>query len=122
MKVLLIEDDCDIRESTSSCLEEVGGFEVVTAHSGEDGLVKAAEANPNVILLDVMMPIMDGPATLAALRSSESTKHIPIIFLTAKALSAEIATLKDLGAIGVLVKPFDPMSLHTQILTLLEAQ
>lgn len=122
MKVLLIEDDCDIRESTSSCLEEIGGFEVVTANSGEEGLVKAAEANPNVILLDVMMPIMDGPTTLAALRSRVDTKHIPIIFLTAKALSSEIATLKNLGAIGVLVKPFDPLCLHTQILKLLEGQ
>ena len=86
-------------------------MEVEDAASGAEGLRKAETSEPDVVLLDVMMPVQDGPSVLAALRSNPATARIPIVFLTAKAMSAEVARLLALGARGVLTKPFDPMKL-----------
>jgi len=120
MKVLIIDDEDDIRRIARLSLAGVGGMEVVEAGSGADGVRKAAAEKPDAVLLDMMMPVMDGPATLAALRGDPRTAAIPVVFLTAQALSAEVERLKALGARGVLTKPFDPMRLSSELCALLE--
>lgn len=120
MKVLIIDDEDDIRRVARLSLAGVGGMEVVEAGSGADGVLKAAAEKPDAVLLDMMMPVMDGPATLVALRGDPRTAAIPVVFLTAKALSAEVERLKALGARGVLTKPFDPMRLSSELRALLE--
>lgn len=120
MKVLIIDDEEDTRSIASMSLSILGGVDVVEADSGHDGLAKAEEEQPDVILLDMMMPSMDGSETLVALRNHEATKDIPVIFLTAKAMSSEIERLKRMGAIGVLTKPFDPTILATQVRKILD--
>lgn len=119
MQILLIEDNDDIREVAQISLEAVGGWQVVTAASGADGLVKAGETRPDAILLDVMMPDMDGPSTLSRLRGQPATADIPVVFLTAKAQPTEIQDLKNLGAVGLISKPFDPMTLPGEVSRLL---
>jgi len=85
------------------------------ASGGREGLEKAAQENPDLILLDVMMPEMDGYETIKALKSQPGTRHIPVVFLSARAQQAEIQKGRELGAIGYLVKPFDPMMLASQL-------
>lgn len=120
MKVLIIDDEEDTRSIASMSLSILGGLEVVEAENGSVGINVASQEKPDVILLDMMMPIMDGPSTLEALRSNEHTKDIPVIFLTAKAMTAEIDKLKRMGARGVLTKPFDPTILANQVKEILE--
>jgi CheY-like chemotaxis protein len=122
MKILLIEDEDDIRRIAKLSLSRIGGMEVVDAASGIDGVRRAEEERPDAILLDVMMPGLDGPSTLAALRSNPRTASIPVVFLTAKAMPAEMARLRDLGARGVLTKPFDPATLPSQVRAALEVR
>jgi len=122
MKVLIIDDDADIRSIVRLSLSRLGGMEVVEAASGAEGVRKAQDEKPDVILLDMMMPAMDGSATLAALRSQPATAMTPVIFLTAKAMRAEIERLRALGAAGVLIKPFDPRALPGEVRALLESQ
>ncbi len=119
MRVLIIDDEEDIRRIARLSLVKVGHMHVVDAANAEDGLRRARDEQPDVVLLDVMMPGTDGPATLAALRQEPRTCDIPVVFLTAKALSSEVERLKALGAAGVLTKPFDPMTLPQQLLTAL---
>jgi CheY-like chemotaxis protein len=114
-RVLIIDDEDDIREVAQVSLELVGHFEVWTAASGRDGLERARSDQPDAILLDVMMPELDGPATLAALRGDPATRDIPVIFLTARTQTAERRRLAKLGADGVLTKPFDPLKLPAEI-------
>jgi CheY-like chemotaxis protein len=114
-RVLHVEDEPDIREVAKLALEEVGGMTVEMAACGPDALVKAPAFAPDLILLDVMMPGMDGPATLLELRKNPLTASIPVIFMTAKVQSHEVARYKELGAIGVIAKPFDPMTLADQV-------
>jgi CheY-like chemotaxis protein len=114
-KILLVDDEDDIREVAQMSLEMTAGWEVVTAASGPEALRLAAEEKPDAILLDVMMPGMDGPATARALRASEDTAGIPIILLTAKVQPADRRRFDDLGVAGVLAKPFDPMELAAQV-------
>lgn len=121
MKVLIIDDEEDIREVASLSLSEVGGHDVIEASGGKEGLQKAETESPDVILMDVMMPEMDGPETLQNLKSNPATQGIPVIFLTAKAMTREVDRLKSLGAVGVLVKPFDPLTLANQVTDVLEA-
>ncbi len=115
MKALLIEDDDDIRAVMQMSLSRLGGMDVVQASSGAEGLLVATQEVPDVIMLDVMMPNMDGPATLAMLRANPITAGIPVIFMTAKAMPHEVARLHELGAAAVLTKPFDPASLPEEI-------
>ncbi len=119
MKVLIIDDEDDIRRIACLSLTRVGKMEVVDASGGLEGVRKAASERPDAILLDVMMPGLDGPATLSALRSNPATAEIPVVFLTAKAMASEIERLMGLGARGVLTKPFDPMSLPQELKTCL---
>jgi len=114
-KILYAEDEADIREIATLALEAIGQLETKTCESGTFVLDLALSFQPQLILLDVMMPDMDGPSTLEALKNHDDLKHIPVIFLTAKILPDEIARFKSLGAIDVISKPFDPMTLAEEI-------
>jgi len=120
MKVLIIDDDPDIRLIVRVSLSR-RGFAVAEASNGPDGLRSARDDRPDVIVLDVMMPEMDGPATLSALLADPAVAGVPVVFLTAKAMRSEIDRLRALGAAGVLLKPFDPMSLAAEIEAVLKA-
>jgi CheY-like chemotaxis protein len=122
LRVLIIDDEEDIRRIARLSLTKVGKMEVTEASSGADGVRKAAEAPPDAILLDVMMPGLDGPSTLSALRARPETAGIPVVFLTAKALSSDLERLKGLGVAGVLTKPFDPMTLAASLRAILEGR
>ena len=120
MKVLIIDDDTDIRSIARLSLSRVGGMDVIEAASGVEGVRKAQEQKPDVILLDMMMPTMDGLETLAALRSQPATAMTPVIFLTAKAVGDEVERMTALGAAGVLIKPFDPRTLSGDVRALVK--
>lgn len=119
-KILMVEDDPDIRRVAVMALKFKGGFEVLTASDGIEGLEVAAKEKPDVILLDSMMPKMDGPETCKRLKADETLRKIPVIFLTAKSQKKEIEAGLELGAIGYLVKPFDPMTLADELKKLVE--
>ncbi len=108
--LVLVEDEDDIREIAQMALE-LHGFEVVAASGGVEGVETVRRVRPDAVLLDVMMPEQDGPATLAALQADPSTAGIPVLFLTAKTQAREVEQLLGLGAAGVLRKPFDPLRL-----------
>lgn len=114
-RVLIIDDESDIREVAAMSLETVSGWEVFQAASGIEGLEIARAQKPEAILLDVMMPDMDGPTTLQAIRSDKTISFIPIIFLTAKVQNNDQKTLGEMGITAVLSKPFDPLTLGDQI-------
>lgn len=114
-KVLIIDDEDDIREVAALSLESVAGWDVITASSGSQGLARAIEHQPDAILLDVMMPGMDGPTTFRELRKNPATAKIPVLLLTAKVQSSDQRRFADLGVESVLFKPFDPMTLADQI-------
>jgi len=116
--VLVIDDDRDIREVAKVTLELVGGFTVLTAESGSRGLLVAQEAKPDAIILDLMMPEMDGQETLAQLKSNPGTAYIPVIMLTAK-VTRKQDIVRSGSAAGVLLKPFDPMQLSRQVCEIL---
>ena len=113
--VLLIDDEPDIREVAQLSLGAVAGWEVLTAGGGAEGIQLAASRQPDAILLDVMMPELDGPATLDALRGRDETRAIPVLFMTAKAQAGELSRYASLGVAGVIPKPFDPMTLHDRV-------
>lgn len=121
-RILVIDDDEAIREVAQLTLEVLGGWQVSTAGGGADGVQTAVAERPDVILLDVMMPDVDGPSTLARLRALTATKDIPVIFLTAKIRAADHERFLGLGAQGVITKPFDPTSLSDQIFSLLDGR
>lgn len=114
MKLLYVEDEADIREIAEFALEDEG-FDIVFCDSGEQALEKAGDFQPEVILLDVMMPGMDGPTTLQNLRKLPGLETTPVIFLTAKVQPNEIQDFIALGAMDVIPKPFDPMTLSDNI-------
>jgi CheY-like chemotaxis protein len=118
-KVLVIDDDDGVREVIQICLEAVAGWEIITADSGLDGIAIAEVNQPDAILLDVMMPYMDGPETFRRLQKNLKTQHIPIILLTAKAKISEQKQFRDLGVTGVITKPFDPQNLVEQMYIIL---
>jgi CheY-like chemotaxis protein len=120
MRVLIIDDEEDVRRIAYLSLVNVGKMDVEQASSATEGLEKALVFQPDVILLDVMMPEMDGPATLAKLKSDERTATIPVIFVTARAMKTEIETFLELGAKGVLTKPFSAMTLPDEVRKALE--
>ncbi|MBI1218015.1 MAG: response regulator [Rhodobacteraceae bacterium] len=117
-KILHVDDDLFIREIVRICLESVGGLAVEQCASGYEALERAPEVQPDLFLLDVMMPDMSGEDTLVALRALPEFATTPVIFLTALAHPAEIRKLTQAGAVGVITKPFDPMTLSTQVLEL----
>ena len=114
-RLLVIDDEDDIREVASLSLEMTEGWTVMTANGGSAGAALALSMKPDAILLDVMMPDMDGPSTLGALQQEGATKSIPVIFLTAKVQAADRQKYMQLGVQGVIAKPFDPLTLGQQI-------
>jgi two-component system OmpR family response regulator len=114
-RILYVEDEPDIQAVARIALETVGGFTVQICSSGEEAVQNAVEFAPDLILLDVMMPGMDGPDTLQALRGLPELSDTPAVFMTAKVQPQEVAQFKACGALDVIAKPFDPMALSEQI-------
>jgi DNA-binding response OmpR family regulator len=114
-RILIIDDEEDIREVAALSLETVAGWDVMVASSGAQGLARAIEYQPDAILLDVMMPGMDGPSTFRELRKNPATARIPVLLLTAKVQASDQRRFADLGVDAVLFKPFDPLTLSTRI-------
>lgn len=112
---MYVEDDPDIQAVAKIALETVGGFFLKICSSGEEALNEAEAFAPQLILLDVMMPGMDGLSTLKAIRQKERLAEVPVIFLSAKAQPSEVAYYKSLGALDVIAKPFDPMTLAERV-------
>lgn len=117
--ILIIDDEEDIREIARICLETVGDWQVSTAKSGSEGLIYAQSKQPDAILLDMMMPEMDGLNTLVKLRTNQLTMNIPVIFLTAKYNLLESGKFAQLEVKGIIPKPFEPMTLAQQVEQLL---
>ncbi len=114
-RILHVEDDRSIQAVAKLALETLGGFEVLSCLSGQEALDQVQGFNPDFILLDVMMPGMDGPATLSKLRELVDIEQVPVAFMTAKVQPQEIEQYRQLGAREVIVKPFDPMALAAQV-------
>jgi CheY-like chemotaxis protein len=114
-RILHVEDDPSIQAVAKVALETVGGFQVLSCASGSEALQKVGEFAPDFILLDVMMPGMDGPQTLEKLREHIDLDRVPVVFMTAKVQPAEIEYYRGLGARDVIIKPFDPMQLAEQV-------
>ena len=119
-RVLLVEDDPDIQEVARMALEFVGGFEVTACGSGQEALECAEREAPDLVLLDYMMPGMDGAETLAALRAIPAMASVPVVFVTARARPEETEAFRRLGAVGVITKPFDPVRLSDEVRALWE--
>ncbi len=113
--ILVVDDEPDIRELARVSLEMVGGYQVVVAATGRAAVELIDSSAPDAVVLDVQMPGMDGPATLAALRGTTAGAQVPVVFLTASVQETQVAELRRLGAVGVLPKPFDPMTLPDQL-------
>lgn len=120
-RVLLVDDDSCVRGLAELSLSSVGNLDVCSCESGQQALDQIVEFDPDIILLDSNMPEMSGPETLAAIRAMESFQSIPIIFVTGETRAEEIAHLKSLGAIEVITKPYDPMTLSQQVITIGES-
>lgn len=118
-RILVIDDEADIREVTALTLETVAGWQVLLAPSGAQGIQRASLEQPDAILLDVMMPDIDGPTTFHILKQNGNTAHIPVLLLTAKVQGADKRKLDALGAAAILAKPFDPLTLADQISSVL---
>ena len=118
-RILIIDDEDDIREVAALSLETVAGWSVVTANSGKEGIRQAITQQPDAILMDVMMPAMDGPTTFRELQRIPDVSHIPVLLLTAKVQGADQRRFAGLGVSGVLFKPFDPLTLAAQMSTVL---
>ena len=114
-RILYVEDDADIREIVKMSLEMVGKYQVAACGSCADALDVVDDFDPELLLLDVMMPGVDGPETLHVLRLRESAATVPAIFITAKVQAGDMARYKDIGVLDVIVKPFDPIRLPEQI-------
>ena len=114
-RILLVDDEDDIREVAQVSLECIAGWDVVTARSGREAINRAREEKPDAILLDVMMPDMDGPTTFLHLQSDPETVDIPVILLTAKVQATDRRRFSELGVSGVVSKPFDPIELPAEV-------
>jgi CheY-like chemotaxis protein len=119
--IVCVDDERDILEVAKMCLEVVGGFEVTCCESGQAALEVLAGQVPDLILLDVMMPQMNGPETLAELRKLPHLAAVPVAFMTARVQPAEVRSYLKLGATGVIPKPFDPMQLSGEVRKIWEA-
>lgn len=119
-RVLMVEDDADIRAIAHLSLTAVGGCIVAPCASGAEALAQATAFGPDLVLLDVMMPDMDGPTTLAALRKLPGMATVPVVFMTAKVQPQEVQAYRELGATDVVPKPFDPMTLPATLRAILD--
>lgn len=113
--ILVIDDEKNLCTVIQACLENLGGWEVLTALSGNEGLFIAQTQQPDAILLDVMMPDMDGLTLFRELQTNPTTQTIPVILLTAKVQAVDLAQFAKLGIAGVIAKPFDPLTLAEQV-------
>lgn len=120
--IMLVEDEPDIQMVARLALETLGSFTVHVCSGGKEALEKAPEIMPDLIMLDVMMPGMDGLTTLKLMRENQATTKIPIIFMTAKAQVNEMKSYIESGALGAISKPFDPMTLVDSILEIWNKQ
>lgn len=116
-KILYAEDDPDVQGITAMALEMVGGFKVKVCNNGQEALDQVKVFVPDLILLDVMMPVLDGPSTFERLKQDPEMAKIPVVFFTAKVLEEEVASYKAMGVLGVIAKPFDPWQLPDQLQT-----
>lgn len=121
IRILHVDDEPDIRDIVDMSLSLNPDFQVRACESGAEAVVAAAEWSPQLILLDVMMPRMDGPTTLSQLRKNPRTSDIPVLFMTARAQTREVEQFIALGAQGVISKPFDPMTLADEVSNRLQA-
>jgi len=118
--VLYVDDEPDIREVVQMSLSLVEGLDVHVCESGDRALQVLPQLRPDLLLLDVMMPGMDGPSTLQKLRTMPGLEKIPVVFMTAKAMPQEVARFRELGAVSVIAKPFDPIQLGNQVIAVWE--
>lgn len=114
--IMLVEDDYDIQEIVKLSLSSIGNFNLSICSSGEEALKEVLKSKPQLILLDVMMPVMDGPTTLKNLRLMSEAASIPVVFITAKVQPYEIESYKTMGIVDVISKPFNPMTLSETVL------
>jgi CheY-like chemotaxis protein len=114
-RILIIDDEDDIRQVAALSLETISGWDVVLARNGAEGIEVALKEHPDAILLDVMMPEMDGPTTFLKLQSIPQTATIPVLLLTAKVQGSDQRRFAGLGVSGILFKPFDPLLLSRQV-------
>ena len=114
-RILIIDDEDDIREVAALSLEATAGWEVLTASSGAAGIATALATQPDAILMDVMMPGMDGPTALRHMQQERALDSIPVLFLTAKVQGVDQRRFSNLGVAAVLFKPFDPLTLAQQV-------
>jgi CheY-like chemotaxis protein len=114
-RILIIDDEDDIREVAALTLEATAGWEILTANCGADGIRVASESKPDAILMDVMMPGMDGPTTFRQMQLDPALASIPVLLLTAKVQGVDQRRFAGLGVAAVLFKPFDPLTLATQV-------
>jgi CheY-like chemotaxis protein len=114
-RILYVDDEDDIREIAQLCLELEPAFDVRVMSTGRDALLEVRSWRPDLLLLDMMMPDLDGPETLRRLREDPSTSNIPVVFVTARTRADDVERLLRLGALGVIGKPFDPMMLSSQV-------
>lgn len=121
LRILYVDDEADLREIAAMALSLDPEFEVRTAASGAEGVEAAADWSPALVMLDVMMPELDGPATLAALRGRADTADIPIAFITARTQPRDVERLTALGACAVIAKPFNPMQLAADVRALIDS-
>ncbi|MGH8481275.1 MAG: response regulator [Nevskiaceae bacterium] len=121
-RILLVDDEADIRQVARLALEALGGFEVHECASGFAAPAAVAEHAPQLVLMDVMMPGQDGMETLKALRATKGLPPVPVVFMTAKVQPQEVATFRSLGALDVIAKPFDPMTLAQTVRQIWESQ
>lgn len=121
-RILLVDDEADIRQVARLALEAVGGFHVDECASGLAAPAAVAQHAPQLVLMDVMMPGQDGPQTLKALRATPGLPPVPVVFMTAKVQPQEVAAFRSLGALDVIAKPFDPMTLAQTVRQIWERQ
>jgi CheY-like chemotaxis protein len=114
-RILVVDDDDAARQAAAYSLETMAGWDVVQAYCAAQAIESATQHQPDAILLDVMMPAMDGPALLAKLRATRATSHIPIVLLTAKVQAVHDGSLSHLPVAAILPKPFDPLRLASQV-------
>ncbi|MER2519301.1 MAG: response regulator [Bdellovibrionales bacterium] len=114
-KIMCIDDEPDILDIVKICLEAGGGYEVVTCSSGKEVLDQIGDIKPDLVLLDILIPAMDGVTIFGKLRGYSSLKAVPIIFITAMVQPKEVSTYIEIGAAGVIMKPFDPMKLPAEV-------
>lgn len=118
-RILVVDNEQYIQEIAQICLQTVANWHVVTASSGREALVVAEAQQPDAILLDVMMPEMDGLTTFQKLQDNSATQHIPVLLLTAKAQASDLRRYTDLGVRGAIAKPFEPLELAHQVAQIL---